>query len=97
VSQSQADANTVSLSEVYKLFLQKEKALYTSLNKLKKEDKLFLGYCWIPRLEVQKVLKEIEDIKEKNKNVEVPTFKLVNDHGIRPPSLFRLNEFTFVF
>lgn len=67
------------------------------MNKLKKEDKLFLGYCWIPRLDVPKVLKEIEDIKERDKNVEVPTFKVVNDHGIRPPSLFRLNEFTSVF
>lgn len=46
---------------------------------------------------MQKVLKDIEDIKEKDKNVEVPTFKIVNDHGIRPPSLFRVNEFTSVF
>lgn len=49
VSQNQGDGNNVSLLEIYKLFLQKEKALYTSLNKLKKEDKLFLGFCWIPK------------------------------------------------
>ena len=67
------------------------------MNKLKKEDKLYLGFCWIPKADVQKVLKEIEDIKEKDKNVEVPTFKVVHDHGIRPPSLFRTNEFTAVF
>jgi vacuolar-type H+-ATPase subunit I/STV1 len=39
----------MSLVEVYKIFLQKEKQLYTTLNKLKKEDKLYLGFCWIPK------------------------------------------------
>jgi vacuolar-type H+-ATPase subunit I/STV1 len=77
--------------------LQKEKALYTSLNKLKKEDKLCLGFCWIPKADAQKVLKDIENIKEKDKNVEIPTFKIIHEHGIRPPSLFRVNEFTTVF
>ena len=36
-------------------------------------------------------------MKIKNENIEVPTFRLVKDHGIRPPSLFRINEFTAVF
>jgi len=67
------------------------------LNKLKKEDKLYLGFCWIPKSDVGKVMKEIEDIKERDKNVEIPTFKVITDHGIRPPSLFRLNEFTLIF
>jgi V-type H+-transporting ATPase subunit a len=39
----------------------------------------------------------VEDMKKKNENIEVPTFRLVKDHGIRPPSLFRVNEFTTVF
>jgi hypothetical protein len=51
-SQSLADPNNASLTEIYKIFLQKEKALYSSLNKLKKEDKLFLGFCWIPKSDV---------------------------------------------
>ncbi len=97
LSQNQVDAGNASLIEIYKLFLQKEKALYASLNKLKKEDKLYLGFCWIPKADVQRVLKEVEDIKEKDKNIEVPTFKIIQEHGIRPPSLFRLNEFTSVF
>jgi hypothetical protein len=42
-------------------------------------------------------MKDIEDIKERDKNVEIPTFKVMSDHGIRPPSLFRLNDFTLVF
>lgn len=83
--------------EIYKLFLQKEKALYTALNKLKKEDKLFLGFCWIPTNDVEKVMKDIANLKENNENIEIPTFKLIKEHGIKPPSLFRVNEFTLVF
>jgi V-type H+-transporting ATPase subunit a len=77
--------------------LQKEKALYSSLNKLKKEDKLFLGFVWIPKADVGRVQKDVEDIKKKDENIELPTFKLVNEHGIRPPSLFRMNEVTWIF
>lgn len=39
----------------------------------------------------------IEGMKEKNQNVEIPTFKLVPDHGVKPPSFFKGNEFTAVF
>lgn len=59
------------------MFLYKEKILYTSLNKLKKEDKLFLGFCWIPTLDRQKILSQIEGLKDKNRNVEIPTLKIV--------------------
>lgn len=56
ISQHKADANTSSLLEIYRLFLLKEKALFSSLNKLKKEDKLYLGFCWIPTLDKDKIL-----------------------------------------
>lgn len=36
-------------------------------------------------------------MKQNNRNIEIPTLKLVQDHAIRPPSLFRLNEVTWVF
>lgn len=42
-------AVTVSLLEVYRLFLHKEKTLYSTLNKFKREEKLYLGFCWIPK------------------------------------------------
>lgn len=77
--------------------MQKEKALYTSLNKLKKEDKLFLGFVWIPTADVQRVQKDIEDIKKNDENIELPTFTQIHNHNISPPSLFRVNEFTWVF
>lgn len=89
--------NTISLIEVYKLFLHKEKALYASLNKLKKGDKLFTGYGWIPKAEFPKVLRDIDNMKEKNRNVEIPNFNLVAGHHVKPPSMFRINEFTWAF
>jgi len=99
VSSTQPSANVMSLLEIFKMFLYKEKYLYTNLNKLKKEDKLYLGFCWIPSEDRAKILTEIEGIKEKNRNIEIPTLKVISehDHGLKPPSLFRLNEFTSVF
>jgi len=44
---------------------------------MKKEDRLYLGFCWIPKADVPQVLKDMEEIKEKNINVELPTFKIV--------------------
>jgi V-type H+-transporting ATPase subunit a len=72
-----ANANMISLVEIYKMFLLKEKILYATLNKLKKEDKLFLGFCWIPRLDRENILREIEGLKDKNRNIEIPTLKVV--------------------
>jgi vacuolar-type H+-ATPase subunit I/STV1 len=88
---------TVSLLEVYRLFLHKEKALYSTLNKFKKEEKLYLGFCWIPKSDNQEVLHKIEALKDSNRNIEIPTLKVVQEHSVRPPSLFRLNEVTWVF
>lgn len=42
-------------------------------------------------------MQDVEAMKKDNENIEAPTFKLIKDHGIRPPSLFRVNEFTAVF
>jgi len=44
---------------------------------LKKEDKLFLGFVWIPKADVGQVQKDIEDIKKKDENIELPTFTMV--------------------
>ena len=57
---------SISLVELYKHFLYKEKAIYTQLNKLKEEDKLFHGYCWIPTTEKPGLDIKLEAIKEKD-------------------------------
>jgi hypothetical protein len=48
--------DSISLLEVYRVFLQKEKGLYSTLNKFRKEDKLYLGFCWIPKADNYTVL-----------------------------------------
>lgn len=96
VSQNPA-IERVSLIEIYKMFLHKERALYNTLNRLKKGDKLFTGYCWIPKSEVLNVLRALDEIKESNRNVHIPNFMLVSNHSVKPPSFFRINEFTFAF
>ena len=91
------DLFAISVLEIYKMFLIKEKALYTTLNKFKIEGGLYIGFCWIPNLENQDIMRKIEGIKEKNRNIEIPQFKVIHDHGIKPPSLFRSNDVTWVF
>lgn len=43
------------------------------------------------------MLHKIESLKDNNRNIEIPTLKIVQEHSVRPPSLFRLNEVTWVF
>lgn len=63
--------------EVFKVFLQKEKALYSTLNKFKVEEKLYIGFCWIPVIENRTIMREIEGLKEKDRNIEIPTLKVM--------------------
>ena len=90
-------ANKMSILEIYRIFLQKEKLLYSTLNKFKTEDKLYLGFCWIPKSDNETILRQIEGLKDKDRNIEIPTLKMVQDHTVKPPSLFHLNEVTWVF
>jgi V-type H+-transporting ATPase subunit a len=77
--------------------LQKEKLLYTTLNKFKVEEKLYVGFCWIPKQDQENILTSVGNLKNLYHNVEIPTLKVVKDHDVRPPSKFRLNEVTWVF
>lgn len=37
-----------SLIQIFKWYAVKEKAIYTELNKLRPQDKVFVGYFWCP-------------------------------------------------
>jgi len=39
---------TISTTQLYKLFALKDKSLFSALNKFKKGRKLFFGFCWCP-------------------------------------------------
>ncbi len=56
-------ATTISLIELYKSFVQKEKALYSELNKLKQKKGLFFGFFWCPITEVAALNRAIETIR----------------------------------
>lgn len=89
--------DSTSLLEVYRTFLQKEKALYSNLNKFKLEEKLYTGFCWIPTIDNEEVLMRINQLKSKDHNIETPTLTKVNEHNVKPPTLLRQNDVTYVF
>lgn len=51
------DLLSISVLEVYKMFLQKEKVLYSTLNKFKVEGGLYIGFCWIPTLDNSEIMR----------------------------------------
>ena len=66
------DILAISALEIYKMFIVREKALYTTLNKFKVEGGLYIGFCWIPNLDNECIMRKIEGIKDKNRNIEIP-------------------------
>ncbi len=54
------DINTeYSIIEEYKLFLIKEKTLYSYLNLMKIEPNHISGYCWIPKDSEEEVMSNL--------------------------------------
>jgi vacuolar-type H+-ATPase subunit I/STV1 len=85
--------------ELYKLFLLKEKTLLMNLNKIKRGDKISLGMCWIPAKAMKKVQLCLNEIALTNKDINIPQFVKIphHTHGLKPPTLFKLNDFTWAF
>ena len=79
------------------MFVVKEKALYATLNKFKVEGGLYIGFSWIPKLDNQAIMRQIEGMKDRNRNIETPQMKVIHEHGVKPPTLFRNNDVTWVF
>jgi hypothetical protein len=69
---------TISVLEIYKMFVVKEKALYATLNKFKVEGGLYIGFCWIPKLDNQAIMRQIEGMKDRNRNIETPQMKVIH-------------------
>lgn len=67
-----------------------------TLNKLKFGDKLIVGLFWTPVTQAYVIKQAIEDMK-RDRNVDGPQIYERKDHGVIPPSNFKLNEFTGVF
>jgi len=48
--------------EEYKLFLLKEKTIFHNLNKLKMQNMIYTGRCWIPKYQKERVYKALSDM-----------------------------------
>lgn len=59
----------MSTIEKLRLFLLKEKDLYSQLNKLKMQGHLFIGELWVPKESVQDLELALQKAKESNPNL----------------------------
>ena len=90
------DNDDVSAIQVYKWFVLKEKGLYHTLNMLKMGERLFIGLFWVPVSLVEKVKTKILEIKA-DSNIDGPQMWPRAQQNIKPPTYFRINEFTWAF
>lgn len=67
------------------------------MNKLKSAEKLYHGFCWIPRIEKHTLDFELQQFKESNNNIDLPKFTIIDEYDVKPPTLIRSNEFTWAF
>ena len=72
---------------IYKMFVAKEKALYETLNKMKKSHQSFVGYFWAPREEEGRIKQKLLDYV----SCRVLGF---DEHKITEPTYFKTNAFT---
>ena len=72
------------------MFIAKEKALNSTLNKLSWQDSSFIGYFWAPLDEQNLINSEMA----KYRTCTVNEFK---EHNIKRPTFFRINKVTEVY
>ena len=77
------------------MFLNKEIELYSNLNKFHTEDKFYTGYCWLPAIDSEEIIKELNNLR--NINLKAPAITKVDNHEVKRPTLLRQNEVTWVF
>lgn len=81
---------------VYEWYVVRERSIYTTLDKLRKGDRLFFGLYWVPNTKVPRINEEIYKMKE-NRNIHAPQITKRRIQDLSPPSYFNLNEFTEPF
>ncbi len=83
----------LDLFVIQRLFLEREKLVYNTLNKFKRySGSLLLSFCWIPARDVNGVLLDLQQLKDNDpENIQMPDLVRLdpNDyHDIQPPSVF---------
>lgn len=64
---------------------------------LKTDQKIYQGYAWIPKVEVDVANKMLQDLSKKNPDIvggQIRPQKKPKSENNKPPTAFRLNEFT---
>lgn len=94
--------STLDMFVIQRLFLEREKLVFTCMNKFKRQGgSLLLAFCWIPNRDVNGVLMDLQTLKDEDpENIQMPDLvKLSPDdyHDIMPPTVFQTNEFTWIF
>jgi len=86
-----------SLIEEHRLFFQKEKCLYHTMNMKTLDNNIFFGYCWCPKVKEQFVIKTLSDISSIKGFTSSQFHQLTVDPSSTPPTSFELNDFTRPF
>nr|QBH22568.1 V-type proton ATPase subunit a [Philasterides dicentrarchi] len=86
--------------EEFRLYTVKEKGLYHTLNLLKTDQKIYQGYAWIPKSDVDAANNTLVELGRRNPEVvggQIKPQKKPSQSIEKPPTAFKLNEFTSVF
>jgi len=98
-SNKRFEHGSCSFIEELKLFVGKEKVLYSNMNLLTPSNNIFTAFCWIPADFEDKVLSTLQNLKRKKSTVvgaEITRLRERPSH-LEPPTFYRLNEFTAPF
>jgi vacuolar-type H+-ATPase subunit I/STV1 len=91
----------VSQIEVYRLFLEKEKVLYSALNCFKEREAFFSGYIWCPKSETERLVKSVSDSNQSITGAGDTLLNLIHvenyPKGLKPPTLLKTTNITWVF
>lgn len=85
--------------EMFRLFFQQEKMVFTNLNKCKLRGNFIDGELWMPQTKYQEVQDQLLKITERDpsKLTAVLTDFEEGTDNVQPPTYFKLNDFFFPF
>ncbi|KFH17306.1 putative vacuolar proton translocating ATPase subunit A [Toxoplasma gondii MAS] len=86
-----------SLLEEWKMFCQKEKAVYATLNQFQGKDMTLRCDCWIPRDKEEEIRSILKDVSTDPNGEEQASAFLLIEKGqptAMPPTYFKTTEFT---
>jgi hypothetical protein len=57
--------SSLDLFVLQRLFLEREKLVFTTMNKFKRHGgSLLLGFCWVPKRDTNQLLNRLEELHE---------------------------------